>query len=212
MPCTVAPVSALEVRSYRGRVLWGPFDDVEPGQIGELEAAIGRTLPADYRQFISVANGGTLPYSVRLPPDAAGGELLEFSALTRVRGTVGLAEAWKNFGNTVFAEHLPHGLLEVAQDGGGSTLFIDLRDESFGSVWAFVFGLPEWTGSSRSSMGGLVAATWSAYLDMLTLEEDYAREVWAEAQVNPDAAWTAAVVAWLDSGLPEWRTASWALL
>lgn len=206
---SVVRVSAVEVRSHRGRVLWGPFDAVDLDEVEQLEQTIDRRLPADYREFIVLASGGTLPYAVRLPPGDADGELLEFDTLTRVGGNFNLAAAWKNFGNTVFAEHLPNGLLEVARDGGGSTLFLDLRDESFGSVWAFVFGLPSWTGSSRSTIGGQVAPSWNDYLDMLTLDEDYAREVWEEAHINPDPDWTTAVVAWLDSGLPEWRTASW---
>ena len=208
---SVAPVSAVEVRVHRGRVLWGPFDDVMAADLDHVEQAIRHTLPDDYRDFLLVANGGTLPYAVRLPPEDAGGELLEFSALTRVGGAHGLAAAWSNFGNTGMAKHLPRGLLETAQDGGGSTLYIDLRDDTFGSVWAFVFGLPEWTGSNRSTMGGPVAPSWNAYLDMLTLDQGYAQEVWEEAQANPDDEWTEAVISWLDSGLPDWRTASWAV-
>ena len=208
---TVALVSTVEVRVYRGRVLWGPFNAVGPKDVDLVEHVIGRALPKDYRGFISAANGGTLPYAVRLPPQSDNdGKLIEFSALRSVRGDFSLTASWNDFGSTVMAEHLPHGLLGVAQDGGGSTLYIDLRDESFGSVWAFVFGLPEWTGSSRSNMGGLVAPSWDAYMDMLTLEEDYAQEVWQEAQIDPDEDWTRAVVAWLDSGLPDWRTAPWA--
>lgn len=207
--CTVALVSTVEIRTYRGRVLWGPFVGVDQAEIEQVEQTIGRRLPAEYRAFVTLANGGTLPYAVRLPPEDADGELLEFSTLTRIDGDFNLAVAWQNFANTVFAEHLPQGLLEVAQDGGGSTLFIDLREASFGSVWAFVWGLPSWTGSHRSTMGGEVAPSWNDYVDMLTLDEDYAREVWEEAQIDPDPEWTDAVVAWLDSGLPDWRTTSW---
>lgn len=207
---TVAQVNTVDVRAYRGHVLWGPFDAAGPKDIELVEQVIGRALPRDYRDFILAANGGTLPYAVRLPPEGDGGRLLEFSTLRSLRGNFSLATAWTNFGSTVMAEHLPHGLLAVAQDGGGSTLYIDLRDESFGSVWAFVFGLPEWTGSSTTNMGGLDASNWDAYMHMLTIEEDYAQEVWQEAQIDPDEDWTRAVVAWLDSGLPDWRTAAWA--
>lgn len=202
-------MSTVEVRTYRGRVLWGPFVAVNEAQLEQLEQTVGRRLPAGYREFVALANGGTLPYAVRLPPKDPDGELLEFSTITRVDGDFDIAAAWKNFENTDFAEHLPQGLMEVAQDGGGSTLFIDLGEESFGSVWAFVWGLPSWAGSGRSTMGGQVAPSWNDYLDMLTLDEDYAREVWEEAQINPDPDWTNAVVTWLDSGLRDWRTTSW---
>jgi hypothetical protein len=56
-----------------------------------------------------------------------------------------------------------------------------------------------------------VAPSWSAYLDILTIDEDYAREVWEECDAaSPEDAWTAAVIEWLDSGLRDWRTRPWA--
>lgn len=203
-------MSEFEVRTYRDRVIWGPFADVAPVDIDELESVIGSALPADYRDFISTANGGTLPYAVRLPPGEDDGELLEFSSLTRVHGDYGLAANWTSYADTVMAENLPPNLLQVAHDGGGSTLYLDLNEDSYGSVWAFVFGLPEWAGGRRSNMGGQVAPNWNAYLDMLTIDEDYASELWDEAKAEPTSEWSFAVVAWLDSGLPGWRQRPWA--
>lgn len=43
---------------------------------------------------------------------------------------------------------------------------------------------------------------------MLYIEEDYAQELWEDAQ--GDADWRAAVGSWLDGGLPGWRDLPWA--
>ncbi len=203
-------MSRIEVRTHRDRLVWGPFSDVGPADIDEVENTIGRALPVDYREFVSIANGGTLPYAVRLPAGDEAGELLEFSSLTQVQGDYGLAAGWARYGETVMAQTLPADLLPVAQDGGGSTLYVDLGEETYGSVWAFVFGLPEWTGRQPSTMGGRVASSWNAYLDVLTIDEEYARELWEEATADPFDDWSSAVVSWLDSGLPGWRQRPWA--
>ena len=184
-------MSSVEVRTYRNRVLWGPFETVTASDLDNVERSIGRALPSDFREFILLANGGTLPYAISLPPGDQEGELLEFSDLNPLSR---LPEGWSGYPGTVMAEHLPALLLEVARDGGGSTLYLDLGQETFGSVWAFAFGLPAWTGRRETNMGGQVAPSWNAYLDLLVIDEDYAREVWEEAQEGPDE-WAAAVVA-----------------
>jgi len=198
------------VRSYRDRVLWGPFQPISESELESVEGEIGRALPKAYRDFLLAAHGGTLPYAIRLPPGDPEGELIQFDSLTHVGGNWGLAKHWADFGSTFMAEHLPPDLLQVAEDGGGSALYLDLRPDSHGAVWAFVHALPAWTGSGRSNLGGQVARSWESYLDMLTIDEDYAREVWEEAGANTDPTWTAQVVDWLDSGLPGWRSCTWA--
>jgi cell wall assembly regulator SMI1 len=190
-------------------MLWGPFEDVGAADLDRVEEQIGESLPEDFRAFLLVAHGGTLPYAVRLPPGDETGELIEFSSFASLHGDWSLSRRWDNFPATFMAEHLPHGLLEVANDGGGSSLYVDLRSGTRGKVWAFVHGLPDWTGANRTDMGGEVAESWDSYLDLLTIDEDYAREVWEEANAKPDASWIDAVTEWLDSGLPNWRSLNW---
>ncbi|KRC53021.1 hypothetical protein ASE19_11555 [Nocardioides sp. Root79] len=193
-------------------MLWGPFEDVDAADLDRVEDQIGERLPDDFRAFLLVAHGGTLPYAVRLPPGDEAGHLIEFSSFAGLRGDWSLSRRWADFPATFMADHLPHGLLEVANDGGGSCLYVDLRPGTRGKVWAFVHGLPEWTGLNRTNMGGEVAESWDAYLDLLTIDEDYARDVWEEAVSSPDASWMTAVTAWLDSALPNWRSRGWARL
>jgi SMI1 / KNR4 family (SUKH-1) len=68
-------------RQYRGLLIFGPFEPVDPQEISALEREIGQAIPAAYRTFLDVANGGTLPYSVRVPPGPQG-EPISFSDLT----------------------------------------------------------------------------------------------------------------------------------
>ncbi|MGI5225926.1 hypothetical protein [Actinoallomurus sp. CA-142502] len=70
-------------RRYRGRAVFGPFEPVDPDEIGALERGIGQALPPAYRAFLDVANGGGLPYSVRVPP-GPDGEPISYSDLFRL--------------------------------------------------------------------------------------------------------------------------------
>lgn len=180
--------------------------------LGAVERAIGHALPPQYREFMLIANGGTLPYSVRLPPDSPDGQFVSFLDLYTINGDGwgSLLGGWRFLPKTFIADQLPAGVLPVATDGGGSELFIDLREGTFGAVWAFVHGLPDWAGGDNIDRGGAVAADWQGYLDMLTVDEEYAEEVWTDNQPDPDPSWTAALVSWLDSGLPDWRSRPWA--
>src|ERR671912_1054098 len=70
-------------RQYRGLVIFGPFEPVDPQEISALERVIGQAIPPAYRAFLDVANGGTLPYSVRVPPGPQS-EPISFSDLYRL--------------------------------------------------------------------------------------------------------------------------------
>jgi hypothetical protein len=59
-------------RVYRGRVIFGPFAPVRPEEVSALEGEIGQPIPPAYRSFLGVANGGSLAYSVRVPPGPEG--------------------------------------------------------------------------------------------------------------------------------------------
>jgi hypothetical protein len=195
------------IRQYRRRTLWGPFAPIERDDLSQVEGAIGRPLPRQFSEFLLVANGGTLPYAIRLPPDDPDGRLISYD-MHHAADT--LAAEWRGFPSTYLAELLPPDLLPVARDAGGSQLFLDLRDQTHGQVWAFVHGLPEWAGGDGGDRGGVVSPDWDGYLAMLTIDEDYASDVWADARAGHDDAWTTAVIAWLDSGLPDWRSRGWA--
>jgi hypothetical protein len=127
-----------------------------------LERELGRAIPPAYRRFIEVANGGSLPYSVRVPPGPQG-EPTNFSDLYRLGrdrdggyGFGSLLGEYRFLPETELAEHLPVAtLLPVARTGGeDDTLFLDLAPDRYGQVDGFVSGLPAWTGLHPGHGGG----------------------------------------------------------
>jgi cell wall assembly regulator SMI1 len=199
-------------RRWGNLVLWGPFAPITAADLDEVERAIGRPLPRDYRGFLEAAHGGTVQYAVRLPPDDPDGDWLEFSELfTAVgEGPGTLIGEWRSSPRNYFARFLPAPVLPVANDGGGSVLLLDLREETHGQVWAYVHGLPPWAGGDARNSGGLVAESWTEYLSMLTVNEELARDIWEDARDGAEPGWLPSVVHWLDAGLPGWRSLPWA--
>jgi hypothetical protein len=114
-------------RQYRGLVIFGPFEPVDPQEISALEREVGQTIPLAYRAFLDVANGGTLPYSVRVPPGPQG-EPISFSDLYRLgrdrHGEYGwetLLGEYRRLPQSWLAGHLPVAtLLPVARTGGAT--------------------------------------------------------------------------------------------
>lgn len=89
-------------RAYRGRVIFGPFAPVHPEEVSALEGEIGCPIPPAYRSFLEVANGGTLVYSVRVPP-GSDGEPISFCGLSRLGASSSATTAgepcWGSIGN-----------------------------------------------------------------------------------------------------------------
>jgi hypothetical protein len=206
------------MRRYRGRVIFGPFVPVDPGEVTALEAAIGRPLPADYRAFLDAANGGRLEYAIRLPA-SAGGEVLGFTDVHQVgrdqRGEYGygtLLGEYRRHAESAAVGQLPvEDLLPIAVDGGGDTLYLDVGSRTPGRLLAFVHGLPEWTGLAGHDVFPVVSDSFDAYLDSLFIEADIAQLTWEDAKdADPADEWRRVVVAWLDEGLPNWRDRPWA--
>lgn len=207
----------MDTDSYRqfGRLFcWGTFQPVRQRDIRRLERELGQRLPPAYVDFIRVANGGHLEYSVDLPP-GGGGEPICFSRLYTITpnaagdfsyGTV-LGEK-RQLPSTYYGPDLPGELLPIADDGGGSSLFLRLDPDHYGEVFAFVHGLPAWAGDTEHDSAGHVAQGFDAYLDLLYVEDNQAEEIWRDAQ--GDGEWLAVVERWLDGDVPGWRDRTWA--
>jgi cell wall assembly regulator SMI1 len=201
-----------KARRWGTLFVWGPFTSVGDEDFDRVERAIGVALPAGYRNFMKVAHGGTLPYAVRLPPNDPTGWVLQYSDLYDVvgDGSGTLVGEHRAHPSTFMAELLPAPLLPVARDGGGSELYLDLRSETHGEVWAFLHGLPDWAGGDGQDRGGVVATSWEGYLRMLFIDEEMAQETWEDAREGAEDDWLPLIMDWLDSGLPGWRDRPWA--
>jgi hypothetical protein len=121
-------------------------------QLAAIENLLGARLPASFRDFLRVANGGYLEYVVDVRMGSGKTEPLCFCGLfsadegTFCDGTfVGEIRSAREY------VKIPQGVLPFARDGGGSVVYLDLSLEGNGRVVAFVTGLPEWTGLRTES-------------------------------------------------------------
>jgi hypothetical protein len=206
-------------RVYRGRVIFGPFAPVRPEEVSALEGEIGQPIPPAYRNFLEVANGGTLLYSVRVPPGPEG-EPISFCDLYRLGRVEDGAYGWATLlgeyrwlPHSWLAGHLPmRTLLPIACTGGGDQLFLDLTADRYGQVVGVLHGQPAWAGLHTGNLWGVLAEDFDAYLDGLFIEPQVAEDVWSDHAHEDLAEPRRRVVEqWLDDGLPGWRGMLWAV-
>lgn len=200
-----------QFRRFRDRVVWGPFSEVSPKDIERVESKIGAGLHDGYRRFIDQCHGGTVDYSIDLPP-GVGGDVVSFSDwfhLTPENGEEGFGSVLgelRHLDDAYFASYLPPDLLPIARDGMGSMLFIRVGSVDRGGLYAFVHGTPDWAAGSNQDSGGPVAGSLDEYFDLLYIEDEIGESVWADRT----PAYEESIAVWLDSGCPGWRDRPWA--
>jgi hypothetical protein len=132
-----------EFAQYRGRVVFSPFSPVDPEEVNALESELEQAIPTAHRSFLEVANGGTLPYSVRVPPGPQG-EPVSFPELYRLgrdqHGGYGwgtLLGEYRWLQPTWLGQHLPAAtLLPIARTGGEEDrAFLDLSPTGTAGHW-----------------------------------------------------------------------------
>jgi hypothetical protein len=173
------------------------------GQILAIETLLGAPLPASFRDFLQVANGGYLDYVVDVPVgDGQSEELCFCSIFSADEG---------NFCDETFLgeirsarqyQKIPPGVLPFARDGGGSAVYLDLSPQGRGRVVAFVEGLPEWTGLRTQSAFIELAASFDEYVDKLRIDRNM---VLFELPHAKSVAQLDATQEWLDIAIPSWR-------
>ena len=199
-------------RTYCGRYVWGPFTPFTQESLDLLQAELGIPLPEQYLAFLQANHGGTVEYSVKLPPGEQGEPICFSDWFTLEPGASGayswgsVLGEWRLAKDAHHSNELPDDLLPIARDGGGSTLYLRLGSDHRGEVWAFVHGLPAWAGGSMTDSFGPVAKSLDEYLDSLFVDEDLAEIAWLDR--TPD--YEDMILAWLDTGFPAWRTRPWA--
>jgi len=144
-----------------------------PEEVAAIEAKLGRPLPQDFLDFLSVANGAYLDYCVRVPPN---GEILSFCGIylagKNERGGYGYETFIHEIETERAYQNIPKGVLPFARDGGSSVVYLDLTPEGGGRVVAFVHGLPDWAGGREGDRFIEIAPSFADYIEMLFKCED----------------------------------------
>ena len=151
-------------------------DAPAPEDIAAIEALLGRPLPADFLDFLSVANGAQLEYCVRVPPHD---KIVCFYDIF-LAGKNKPGEFYSTFIQEIELERqqsqIPKEFLPFASDGAHGVLYLDLTPEGNGRV---VVSMEGWVWNGGQGDGYVVLApSFAAYVEMLFECED-------EIQENP---------------------------
>jgi SMI1 / KNR4 family (SUKH-1) len=172
--------------------------------LAAIETLLDAHLPASFRDFLRVANGGYLEYVIDVPTGTGKTEPLCFCSLF-------LADEGTFCDGTLIGEirsareylKIPQGVLPFARDGGGSIVYLDLSPKGNGRVVAFVTGLPEWAGSRTESAFIELASSFDEYVAKLRIDRDVVIDQLLDDPT--DMLDVDAIEEWLDIGMPRWR-------
>lgn len=171
------------------------------GELAAIESLLGASLPASFREFLRVANGGYLEYVVDVPVGDGKTEELSFCGIFSTEEGDFCDETFMGeIRSAREYQKVPQGVLPFARDGGGSLVYLDLSPEGRGRVVAFVEGLPEWTGLRTESAFIELASSFDEYVNKLRIDH---LKHYAQSIKHVDAT-----EEWLDIGIPSWRSDS----
>lgn len=164
---------------------------------------LGAKLPDSFRQFLEVANGGTLEYVIDVPMGNGRMEEMSFCSIFSTdegdfcdETLMGEIRSEREYAK------IPDGVLPFARDGGGSMVYLDLSAEGRGRVVAFVEGLPAWTGRRAESAFIELAPSFDEYVRKLRIDSN---EVIRNLTDVSELSHVEATEEWLDIRLPGWR-------
>jgi len=195
------------LKQYRHLVIRGFAGEPTESEVETIEQKLGASLPTDFVEFLSVANGGYTEFSVNVPPPE--GEPIGLQRLYSTKPNNKGEYTHETFlGEIELARQnpvIPQEILPFADDGGGSVFYLDLTPEGQGRVVVLRHGLPGWTRRPSEDTFIQVADGFVQFIDSLSIEADYAEIILEDAIATGDEKEIAAVKAILDSGLPDWQ-------
>ena len=131
-------------------------------RVAALEAQLGQSLPQPYRAFL-VAHDGGAPWPLifddpRDPEDP-------FRFLDRFNSTAHIA---RMISGTVFSGGEPRGFVPVAEDPGGLSVLLSLRDADRGAVFLWDQSSAPWGGQDNNETHLVpVAPDFAAFVEAL---------------------------------------------
>jgi hypothetical protein len=173
-------------------------------ELEAIETLLGAELPASFRAYLEVANGGYLEYAVDVDTGEGRTEPISFCGLFNAGPGDFCDETFLGELRSC-REHMkiPAGVLPFARDGGGSLVFLDLSSNGGGSVVGFIQGLPGWAGRRTESAFVKIASSFDEYVENLYLDREAAIDHLMHDATEPSHV--KATEEWLDIGLPRWK-------
>ncbi len=195
------------ITRYRHLVISGFVGEPVQSELEAIEQKLGASLPVDFVEFLNVANGGNTVFSASVPP--SDGEPIGLSSLYSTKSAGTGESIYETFlGQIELARQnptMPEEVLPFADNGGGSTFYLDLTPDGQGRVVVFRHGLPAWTGRPSDDAFIQVARTFVEFVDSLFIETDYAKVILEDAIASQGEEYIAVVKASIDVGFPDWR-------
>jgi len=183
----------------------------DEAEIKAVEELLQTTLPASYKEFLQVANGGNLDgYYV----DIKHPDMLVPRSFSLLYGT---RQRLENSQFGVFAHEinlsreaaqLPSEVLPIARDNSGCELYLDLTDYAVSGedrVVAFIHGIPDIEDQPDDNAWVTIALSFEDFIKQLKTDEEYYLQELAEAGKKPDSERQIQMIDFLDLALPEWR-------
>lgn len=109
--------------------------------LSDLEDALGQTLPADYKDFMLKANGGTpkedlaFNYSDVTTNRSNDTDLRELFILYKEEHNDAFDDILRIYNSMVDEKLIPPFFLPIGDDSGGNPICMNLFQEEYGSVW-----------------------------------------------------------------------------
>lgn len=100
------------------------FAPASDSDLRSLESAIGRDLPRDYRNFLSTYGASAFDVDCKVPTDGGGVYPGFFLSVDEIVESLKYVD-----------EYLPQNMIPINDDGGGNSICISCRDDSYGRVY-----------------------------------------------------------------------------
>lgn len=187
---------------YQNLIIEDTNESATEKELLALQGELGCEIPDDYKEFLLACNGGYLEYDLLVEFEDGNTEWMSYSSLYKLDAS----DDWESNPFEMHQERKKEGfpqkqVFPIARDGGGSVLYIDLRDGY--KVVAFVEGLPGWAGLRQENSLVVVAESFNDYLSKLTLSDETIEYHINNFDVSEASA--LATVEWLDSVRGDWR-------
>jgi hypothetical protein len=113
---------------------------LKEASLAAFEEKLGATLPADYRRFLILRNGGRFYKSllIPVPPTDYFVDSFSLEILFGLMDTPG--ESWVDLRHHLdrCKGRIPPRTFPIGEDCGGDCLLLDVSDETYGAVWLWV--------------------------------------------------------------------------